>query len=210
MPFSDGIFGFTSDNTILNSKLEGKNHIDIYKPTLGEKQEGVKPRLKLPVKAALYVLKDKDGKVLLDVPVKGDVDNPEFNYMKIVWKTLGNLIVKVATSPARLLKGMKEDGEEMFLTIDAEEEGFNSEQIYMIDQVANLAKNDEKVVINFELQTRPTHDSKISKALESRNEELAHHLEKLGVNKKQYNIHTAHPDEEVAVEGYAIKLHVKK
>lgn len=210
MPFSDGIFGFTSDNTILNSKLEGKNHIDIYKPTLGEKQEGVKPRLKLPVKAALYVLKDKDGKVLLDVPVKGDVDNPEFNYMKIVWKTLGNLIVKVATSPARLLKGMKEDGEEMFLTIDAEEEGFNSEQIYMIDQVANLAKNDEKVVINFELQTRPTHDSKISKALESRNEELAQHLEKLGVNKKQYNIHTAHPDEEVAVEGYAIKLHVKK
>ena len=210
MPFSDGIFGFTSDNTILNSKLEGKNRIDIYKPTLGEKQEGVKPRLKLPVKAALYVLKDKDGKVLLDVPVKGNVDNPEFNYMKLVWKTLGNLIVKVATSPARLLKGMKDDGEELFVPIDMEESDFTSEQLYMIDQVADMAKKDEKVVINFELQTQPTNDSKKAMATyENRNHALAQHLEKLGVNKKQYNIHTAKPSEEVAVEGYAITLDVK-
>ena len=210
MPFSDGIFGFTSDNTILNSKLEGKNRIDIYKPTLGEKQEGVKPRLKLPVQAALYVLKDKDGKVLLDVPVKGNVDNPEFNYMKLVWKTLGNLIVKVATSPARLLKGMKEDGEEMFVTIDTEESDFTSEQLYMIDQVADMAKKDEKVVLNFELQTHPANDSKkASAANENRNQALAQHLEKLGVSKKQYHIRTAKPSDEVAVEGYAITVEVK-
>ena len=210
MPFSDGIFGFTSDNTILNSKLEGKNRIDIYKPTLGEKQEGVKPRLKLPVKAALYVLKDKDGKVLLDVPVKGDVDNPEFNYMKLVWKTLGNLIVKVATSPARLLKGMKDDGEELFVPIDMDESDFTSEQLYMIDQVADMAKKDEKVVVNFELQTRPTSDNKkVAAASENRNHALEQHLEKLGVNKKQYHIRTAKPNEDVAVEGYAITLDVK-
>jgi hypothetical protein len=210
MPFSDGIFGFTSSNTITNSQLEGKNRIDIFKPTLGEKQEGVKPRLKLPVKAALYVLKDKDGKVLLDVPVKGNVDSPEFNYMKLVWKTLGNLIVKVATSPARLLKGMKEDGEEMFVTIDPEESAFTSEQFYMIDQVAGMAKKDEKVVVIFELQTRPSDDGKKATAVaEERNHALAQHLERLGVNKSQYIIHTAKPDENVAVEGYAIRLKVE-
>ena len=99
MPFREGIFSLTSTNTLNSSQLDGKNKIDIYKPTLGAKQKGVKPRLKLPVKAALYVLKDKDGKVLLEVPVSGNIDNPEFKYMKMVWKTLGNLIVKVATSP---------------------------------------------------------------------------------------------------------------
>ena len=205
MPFSDGIFGFTSENSISNSKLEGRNHIDIYKPTLGEKQEGVTPRLKLPVKAALYVLKDKDGKVLLDVPVKGNVDNPEFNYMKLVWKALGNLIVKVATSPARLLKGMKDGGEELFVPIDSDEE-FTSEQLYLIDQVADLAKNDERVVIEFELQSRPSKDGKSSFSPDRINRTLAQHLGKLGLKKSQYDIRTAEPDRDVAVEGYAVKL----
>ena len=208
MPFSDGIFGFTSTNTIANSRLEGTNHIDIFKPSLGEKQQGVKPRLNLPVKAALYVLKDKDGKVLLDVPVKGNVDNPEFNYMKLVWKALGNLIVKVATSPARLLKGMKDGGEELFVPIDSDEE-FTSEQLYLIDQVADLAKNDEKIVIEFELQSRPTKDGKSSFSPDRINRTLAQHLGKLGLKKSQYDIRTAQPSEDVAVEGYAIKLKIE-
>ena len=116
--------------------------------------------------------------------------------------------MKIRFYNARLLT-MK-DGEEMFVTIDTEESDFTSEQLYMIDQVADLAKKDEKVVINFELQTRPTDDSKkATSANENRNHALAQHLEKLGVSKKQYNIHTAKPSEEVAVEGYAITLKVK-
>ncbi len=209
MPFSEGIFGFTSSNTIVNSRLEGNNHIDIYKPNLGERQEGVKPRLKLPVKAALYVLKDKDGKVLLDIPVKGNVDNPEFNYMKLVWKALGNLIVKVATSPARLLKGIKDGGEELFVAVNTEDEDFTSEQIYQIDQLAELAKSDKNIVLLFELQTRPTKDGKAQTTLEQHNRTLAHHLEKLGVSKKQYTITTAQPDKGVVVEGYAVTVKVK-
>ena len=210
MPFSDGIFGFTSLNSIVNSRLEGNNHIDIFKPTLGEKLPEVTPRLRLPVKAALYVMKDKDGKVLLDIPVKGNVDNPEFNYMKLVWKALGNLIVKVATSPARLLKGMKDEGEELFVPIDWDEEGFTSEQIYLIDQVADLAKKDEKVVLVFELQTRPNSKGKDKHTANQHNRALASHLGKLGLGKSQYDIHTADPDKNVAVEGYAVKLRVKE
>ena len=209
MPFSDGIFSFTSNNSIVASRLDGNNHIDIYKPTLGEKRPGVKPRLKLPVRAALYVLKDKDGKVLLDVPVKGNVDNPEFNYMKLVWKTLGNLIVKVATSPARLLKDMKDGGEELFVPIDAEEEDFTSEQLYLIDQLAEMVKDEEGMVLHFELQTRPNDNDRPATHHQHLNRALAHHLEKLGVGKKQYSIHTAAPDENVAMEGYAIELKIE-
>lgn len=206
MPFSDGIFGFTSHNTIRSSSLEGTNHIDIFKPTLGEKQQGVTPRLRLPVRAALYVLKDKDGKVLLDVPVKGNVDNPEFNYMKLVWKALGNLIVKVATSPARLLKGMRDEGEELFVPIDRDEADFTSEQIYLIDQVADLAKGNEGVVLVFELQSRPSTSGKGKLDAHRLNHALADHLGKVGLKKSQYDIHTANPDKDVAVEGYVVKL----
>ena len=170
----------------------------------------MKPRLKLPVKAALYVLKDKDGKVLLDIPVKGNVDNPEFNYMKLVWKALGNLIVKVATSPARLLKGMKDGGEELFVAVNTKDEEFTSEQIYQIDQLAELAKSDKKIELQFELQTRPAKDGKADPTLEHHNRTLAHHLEKLGVSKKQYSITTAQPDKGVVVEGYAVTVKMKE
>ena len=66
MPFAEGIFSFTSYNTIRNSQLNGQNRVDIYKPTMGDKRKDVKAKLHLPVKAALYILKDKDEKVILD------------------------------------------------------------------------------------------------------------------------------------------------
>lgn len=207
MPFSEGIFSLTSTNTITGSQLDGKNKIDIYKPTLGAKQKGVKPRLKLPIKAALYVLKDKDGKVLLEVPVSGNIDNPEFKYMKMVWKTLGNLIVKVATSPMRLFGSSDDEDDGLFIAIDPKEKDFTSEQFYQIDKVANIAKSDETVMLEFKLATRPTDNEDTD--WEHFNKLLRRHLEHLGISKQQFTIKTAKPDAEVKEEGYVVEVRIK-
>ena len=207
MPFSDGVFSFTSLNTIRNSELRGDNKIDIFKPTLGEKRPDVKPQLHLPVRAALYVLKDKDEKVLLPVPVSGNVDNPKFNYMKLVWKTLGNLIVKVVTSPARALDSMAVDGQgNMFIAVDPKEHDFTSEQFYQIDKVANLAKMDENVVLSLTLATRPGASDKEAENHDRRNKILRHHLKELGVPEKQFTITVAEPDKGVKQEGYIVEI----
>ena len=207
LPFTDGIFSFSSLNTIQNSQLNGKNKIDIYKPTLGERRNDVKPQLKLPVKAALYILKDKDDKVILDVPIKGNVDNPEFNYMKLVWKTLGNLVVKVATSPVRMLGNLGgSNNNELFITIDHHEPDFTSEQFYQIDQVAGVAKMDTSYRMLLQLHTRPTDDSIALRNQKIRNKLLQKHLSDLGVPKKQYQIIHLHPSDTVKVEGYSVTL----
>ncbi len=207
LPFTDGIFSFSSLNTIQNSQLNGKNKIDIYKPTLGERRNDVKPQLKLPVKAALYILKDKDDKVILDVPIKGNVDNPEFNYMKLVWKTLGNLVVKVATSPVRMLGNLGGSNDnELFITIDHHEPDFTSEQFYQIDQVAGVAKMDTSYRMLLQLHTRPTDDSIALRNQKIRNKLLQKHLSDLGVPKKQYQIIHLHPSDTVKVEGYSVTL----
>ena len=207
LPFKDGIFSFSSLNTIQNSQLNGKNKIDIFKPTLGERRNDVKPQLKLPVKAALYILKDKDDKVILDVPIKGNVDNPEFNYMKLVWKTLGNLVVKVATSPVRMLGNLGGSNDnELFITIDHHEPDFTSEQFYQIDQVASVAKMDTSYRMLLQLHTRPTDDSIALRNQKIRNKLLQKHLSDLGVPKKQYQIIHLHPSDTVKVEGYSVTL----
>lgn len=207
LPFDEGIFSFTSYNTIHNSQLSGKNRVDIYKPTFGDKRKDVKAKLNLPVKAALYILKDKDDKVILDVPIAGNIDNPEFNYMKLVWKTLGNLVVKVATSPFRSLGNMfgaKDD--ELFIAIDPNEDDFTSEQFYQIDKVADLAKEDEHYHLTMELQSRPTEDANIQKNHEARNKVLQHHFANMGIPASQYSIIAATPSDSVANEGYSVTL----
>ena len=205
MPFTDGIFSFTSFNTINHSKLRGDNRIDIFKPTLGESRSDVKPQLRLPVRAALYILKDKDEKVLLPVPVSGNIDSPRFNYFKLLWKTLGNLIVKVVTTPTRALDSMMVDDEgRLFIPVDADERDFTSEQFYQIDKVADVAKMDENLVLHLNLVTRTGHSDKVLENNERRNKILQRHLVDLGVPEKQIVITTAEPDKAVKKEGYVV------
>ena len=152
-PLTDGTFSFTSENSIRNSQLEGRNNLDLYNPQVGEKRKDVEPQVKIPLKAALYVLKDKDEKVEFDIPVAGNIDSPEFSYMKIVWKTLGNLLVKVATSPFRAVsKALGVSGNMEFIAFDPLRAQFNSEQYSTLNKMVEVLRYDTSIVVTFEPQ----------------------------------------------------------
>ena len=61
---------------------------------------------KLPVRLAVAIMKDRDGKIVLDVPVEGRLDDPQFRVRKVVTRAVMNLLAKVATSPFSLLGAM--------------------------------------------------------------------------------------------------------
>lgn len=147
-PFTDGTFSFTSENSIKFSQLEGRNHIDLYKPEVGEKRSDVEPEVKVPLKAALYILKDKDDRVDIDVPVSGNIDSPEFSYMKVVWKTLGNLIVKVATSPFRAVgKALGMSGDLDIIAFNPLKTSFSSEQYNTFNKIAEVIQYDTSIKV---------------------------------------------------------------
>ena len=147
-PFTDGTFSFTSENSIHFSQLDGRNKLDLFNPEVGEKRADVEPEVKIPLKAALYILKDKDGRVEFDVPVAGNIDSPEFSYMKIVWKTLGNLLVKVATSPFRAVgKALGMSGDLDFLAYNPLEVHFNSEQYSTLNKIAEVLQYDTSLIV---------------------------------------------------------------
>ncbi len=68
--------------------------------------------MNLPVDLAVALLKDRSGEIHIDLPVSGDMDDPEFSIAGIVLKTFVNLILKAVTSPFALLGSMFE-GEDM-------------------------------------------------------------------------------------------------
>ncbi|MFT3914650.1 MAG: DUF748 domain-containing protein [Anaeromyxobacteraceae bacterium] len=92
--------------------LQAGNVVKVDQLTLGEKTDSP-DATSAPVKLGLALLRDKDGVILLDLPIDGNLDDPEFRYGKVVWRAVLNVLVKVATSPfsalASLVGGDKED-----------------------------------------------------------------------------------------------------
>jgi uncharacterized protein DUF748 len=82
--------------------LVGKNKVLLDQFELGKKVESPEAT-HLPVGLAIAILKDKDGKIDLDVPVEGDLDDPKFRIGKVILSFLMSLLKKVATAPFALL-----------------------------------------------------------------------------------------------------------
>ncbi len=61
---------------------------------------------KLPVRLAVALLKDRAGQIVIDVPVQGRTDDPEFRIGRVVMRVIVNLLTKAATSPFALLGSM--------------------------------------------------------------------------------------------------------
>jgi hypothetical protein len=49
------------------------------------------------------LLKDRKGRIDIDLPIRGDLNDPDFKYGKVVWSTLLNILTKIAASPFALM-----------------------------------------------------------------------------------------------------------
>jgi hypothetical protein len=87
---------------LVGKKLKSKNVITLDQFAFGEKVNSP-DATHLPVRLAIAILKDRDGKIILDVPVEGSIDDPKFRISKVVTRALVNILEKVATSPFSLL-----------------------------------------------------------------------------------------------------------
>ncbi len=90
---------------IERGELLGENNIVIRDLVLGDKVDHP-DATNLPLGLAVALLKRPDGTIDLELPVSGDVNDPDFSVGKLVFSVFANLITKAATSPFRLLGGL--------------------------------------------------------------------------------------------------------
>ena len=102
-PILYGDMYYKAHTEIINGQITSENKLVIHNVELGNKGGGI---YDLPLKFALFLLKDKDGVINLDVPVRGDLKDPKVSIGKIVWNTFKNLIIKAAAAPVKLLSGL--------------------------------------------------------------------------------------------------------
>ena len=72
---------------------------------LGEKVDSP-DAVDLPIRLAVALLKDTEGKISIELPVSGDLNNPQFSVMPIVWQTLRNLVLRAAQAPFKFIGGL--------------------------------------------------------------------------------------------------------
>jgi hypothetical protein len=107
---------------IEESRLVGKNQIVVEQLVLGERVESPEA-VNLPLNLAIALLEDSKGVIDIGLPVRGNLDSPEFSFGGLIWKALTNLLNKIVTSPFRALASLIPGGEDENLNIIAFEAG---------------------------------------------------------------------------------------
>lgn len=89
-------------NYVINAdgRLTATNKIVLRQLAFGDRVDGGGS---LPVKLAVALLADRNGVINVDLPVSGSINDPQFSIAGLVWRALGNLIVRAVTSPFTLL-----------------------------------------------------------------------------------------------------------
>jgi uncharacterized protein involved in outer membrane biogenesis len=87
---------------VSQKQLEAENKVAVDQLTFGEKTDSP-DATSLPVPLAVALLKDRQGRIDIDLPIRGDLQDPDFKYGKAVWSTLGNVLTKMVASPFALM-----------------------------------------------------------------------------------------------------------
>ncbi len=87
------------------NQVSANNVILIDKIEMGDKVKS-KDAVNLPTGLAIALLKDRNGKINLDIPVTGNLNDPDFSIAGTVITVIKNLLIKAATAPFALIGHM--------------------------------------------------------------------------------------------------------
>jgi hypothetical protein len=97
-----GKLSVNNHTKLIDQQLEMQNTLRLDQFTLG-RPTGSPDAVKLPVRLGVALLKDAEGKIILEVPVKGSLQDPHFQVSNVVGEIVSNAITKAAKSPFTLL-----------------------------------------------------------------------------------------------------------
>ena len=99
---ADGRMDVNLSYNIEEGQLAANNQVVLSDLQLGERVESP-DAMDLPLDMATALLKDVNGVIDLEVPVTGDVNDPEFNLGPAIRRAITNILVNLVAAPFRLL-----------------------------------------------------------------------------------------------------------
>ncbi len=97
-----GGLGLAVRTRVMEGRVDSDHVVTLDRFDLGARTDSP-DATSLPVGLALALLRDPQGRIVIDIPVRGRLDDPEFKVGRVVLRVVTNLLAKAATSPFSLL-----------------------------------------------------------------------------------------------------------
>ncbi|MCC5840418.1 MAG: DUF748 domain-containing protein [Opitutales bacterium] len=97
-PITEGAFSADFDVSIEENALDSRNQLRVQSIRFGSTIPGSSGAT-LPVGVAVAALQDRNGLISLDVPIRGDLDNPDFQPGRLFVGILRNAVMRALTAP---------------------------------------------------------------------------------------------------------------
>jgi hypothetical protein len=136
---SKGKLSFDLKYKVSQKVLEAENKVVVDQLTFGEKTDSP-DATSLPVAFAVALLQDRQGRIEIDLPIRGDLNDPDFKYGRVLLSTLGHLLTKMVASPFALVGKLVPGGGDaeglQYLEFDPGSAVLAGEEIKKIDVLA--------------------------------------------------------------------------
>ena len=101
----EGQLSLALEYTLRADIIDGKNEILLQQLTLGQRTDSP-DAISLPLDLAVALLKDSDGNIRIKVPVRGDINNPDFSVGNVLTDTLIKFVTGIVSSPFKIVEGL--------------------------------------------------------------------------------------------------------
>lgn len=137
---------YFSDSKIVDGQLNSQNNLLIKNVSVENNKGGL---YALPLKFAVFLLKDRNGDIELDVPVGGNLDDPQVDAWALIWTTLKKKIFNATDNPVRpLARFMKVKPEELeYIAIQYPDTILNEKHKEQLDLILSLEEQKKELDI---------------------------------------------------------------
>lgn len=165
-PITQGWFNYDLGLKMTTTSLVNTNNVKVEELEFGKRTKDT-TAMKVPIRLALYIMKDANDVIAFDLPVSGNPSEPQFKLGKLIWKTLANLMIKTAASPFKALAGLAGTNPESLekLPFAFAQDSLNQQQRDDLTKLATILKKKPELTVAF-TQTTDTEKEKAQLAVE--------------------------------------------
>lgn len=132
---------------IKDKKLTASNNLLIDQLVLGDEVKNP-DATSLPLGLAIALLEDSDGKIKLDMPITGSLDDPQFSVGSLIFDTLVNVLTKIVASPFNAIASLIDSDEDISKIIFSSGESLlNTEQQKKLDGLAKALSSRPALIL---------------------------------------------------------------
>ena len=155
-PVKQGWFNYELGLKMSSTNLVNTNKIKVDELEFGKKTKDT-TAMKVPVRLGLYLMKDANDEIKIDLPVSGNPSEPKFKLGRLIWKTFANLMVKAALSPFKALGGLAGTNPESLdkLPYTFAQDSLDKAQRDELSQLAGILKKKPNLVLTLTQTTDP-------------------------------------------------------